>query len=58
MRDKAEVDGDKATLYFECPWMNVDDDAIGTHSFSDMNLARVHGQWLVTVIRVGKIEKL
>ena len=58
MRMHAEVDGDKATLYFECLWMDVDNNAVGTHSFSDMKLARVHGRWLVKGVRVGKIEKL
>jgi len=47
MRMHAEVDGDSATLYFECLWMDVDSNAVGTHSFSDMKLARVHGRWLV-----------
>ena len=58
MRMHAEVKGDKATLYFECLWMDMDNNAIGTHSFSDMKLVRVHGQWLVKDVRVGKIEKL
>jgi hypothetical protein len=58
MRMHAEVEGDRATLYFECLWMDVDSNAVGTHSFSDMKLARVHGQWLVKDIRVGEIEKL
>ena len=58
MRMHAEVEGDKASLYFECLWMDVDNNAVGTHSFSDMKLARVHGHWLVKDIRVGKIEKL
>jgi hypothetical protein len=58
MRMHAEVDGDKATLYFECLWMDVDSNAVGAHSFSDMKLARVHGTWKVEGIHVGKIEKL
>lgn len=58
MRMHAEVKGNKATLFFECLWMDVDNNAIGTHSFSDMKLVRVRGQWLVNDVRVGKIEKL
>lgn len=58
MRMHAEVDGDKATLYFECLWMDVDKEAIGAHSFSDMKLERLHGHWLVKEIRVGKVDKL
>ena len=58
MRMHVEVDGDGATLYFECLWMDVDSNAVGAHSFSDMKLARAHGRWLVKAIRVGKIEKL
>jgi hypothetical protein len=52
----AHMDG--ATLYFECLWMDVDSNAVGAHSFSDMKLVRVHGHWLVKGIRVGKIEAL
>lgn len=58
MRMHAEVEGNKATLYFECLWMDVDNNMVGAHSFSDMKLARMHGHWLVKSIKVGKIEKL
>lgn len=58
MRMHAEVAGDKASLYFECLWMEVQDNTTGTHSFSDMKLVRVRGRWLVKDIRLGKIEKL
>lgn len=58
MRIRSQVSGDTATLYFECLWMDVDSNAIGAHSFSDMTLARVHGHWLVKGIKVGKIDKL
>jgi len=57
-RMHAHAKGDTATLYFECLWMDSDRDAIGSHSFSDMTLARVHGQWLVKTIKVGKVQKL
>jgi ketosteroid isomerase-like protein len=42
MRIHAEVDGNKATLYFECLWMDVDTNAVGAHAFTDMKLARIH----------------
>jgi len=58
MRIKSQVDGNTATLYFECLWMDADSNAIGAHSFSDMTLARVQGKWLVKTIKVGKIDKL
>ena len=58
MRMHAQANGDKATLYFECLWMDVDNNTVGAHSFSDMRLARVQGHWLVKEVRVGKIEKL
>jgi len=58
MRMRAEVDGDNASLYFECLWMDVDNKAVGAHSFSDMKLSRVHGHWLVKDIRVGKVENM
>ena len=58
MRIRARVTGDTATLYFECLWMDVDKNAIGAHSFSDMTLVRAKNGWLVKTIRVGKVEKL
>lgn len=58
MRMHAEVDGNQASLYFECLWMDADNNAVGAHSFSDMKLVRLHGHWLVNAIRVGKIVKL
>ena len=58
MRIKSQVDGNSATLYFECLWVDADSSAIGSHSFSDMTLARVNGKWLVKRIKVGKIDKL
>lgn len=58
MRIRSQVDGNAATLYFECLWMDADTNAIGAHSFSDMTLARVNGKWLVKTIKVGKIDKL
>jgi len=58
MRIRSQVDGNTATLYFECLWMDTDSNAIGAHSFSDMTLARVRGKWLVKSIKVGKIDKL
>jgi ketosteroid isomerase-like protein len=54
MRMHAQVDGNRATLYFECLWMDTDSNAVGAHSFSDMTLERAHGRWLVKAIKVGK----
>ena len=58
MRIKSHATGDTGTLDFECLWMNVDDNTIGAHAFSSMDLARVKGRWLVKGIKVGKVEKL
>lgn len=58
MRIRAKAHGDKATLYFECLWMDTDRNAIGAHSFSDMELAKVKGHWLVENIKVGKVAAL
>jgi hypothetical protein len=58
MRIKSQVTGNTGTLDFECLWMNVDDNTIGAHAFSSMNLSRVNGHWLVKGIKVGKVEKL
>jgi hypothetical protein len=58
MRIKSHVTGNQGMLDFECLWMNVDDNTIGAHAFSSMNLARVNGHWLVKAIKVGKVEKL
>jgi hypothetical protein len=58
MRIRSEVTGNRATLYFECLWMDVDKNAIGSHSFSDMTLVKANGKWLVSTIKVGKVAQL
>lgn len=58
MRIRAKVHGTNASLYFECLWMDVDKNAIGAHSFSDMQLSKVRGKWLVKNIKVGKVAAL
>jgi hypothetical protein len=58
MRSKSNVTGNTGTLDFECLWMNVDDNTIGAHAFSSMELVRVKRQWLVKRIKVGKVDKL
>ncbi len=59
MRIKSNVSGDSATLYFECLWMAVDKNAIGSHAFTDMTLARARGNtWLVKTVSVGKVATL
>ena len=58
MRIRAKVNGDRATLYFECLWVDIDKNAIGAHSFSDMTLAKTNGQWQVKTIKVGKVPVL
>jgi ketosteroid isomerase-like protein len=58
MRMRTSVEGDRATLYFECLWMDADKNTIGAHSFSDMTLSRVNGAWLVKTIKVGAVKNL
>jgi hypothetical protein len=58
MRIRAKVNGAHATLYFECLWMDIDKNAIGAHSFSNMTLTKTHGRWLVKTIKVGKVPSL
>ena len=58
MRIRSQIDGDTATLYFECLWMDTDKNAIGAHSFSDMTLARANGRWQVKTVKVGSVPKL
>ncbi|TAM93580.1 MAG: hypothetical protein EPN40_13155 [Rhodanobacteraceae bacterium] len=58
MRNRSDVKGNHATLYFECLWMDVDKNAIGSHSFSGMALVKVNGKWLVSGIKVDKVAGL
>ena len=58
MRIRAKALGSKGTLYFECLWMDVDKNVIGAHSFSDMELAKIKGRWLVKNIKVGRVASL
>lgn len=58
MRIRTKVHGSTASLYFECLWMDVDKNAIGAHSFSNMELVKVRGRWLVKNVKVGKVAAL
>jgi hypothetical protein len=58
MRIKNQVKGSTGALDFECLWMNVDDNTIGAHTFSSMEVTRVKAHWLVKRIKVGKVDKL
>ncbi len=47
------VDGDRATLYFECLWVDVKTGQVKVHSYSDDVLARTGGKWLIKEMKAG-----
>jgi hypothetical protein len=44
---RINVDGDRATLYFECLWVDVATSQIKAHTYSDDVLVRSGGKWLI-----------
>lgn len=47
------VDGDRATLYFECLWVDVATGQVKVHSYSDDVLVRTGGKWLIKEMKAG-----
>lgn len=47
------VDGDRATLYFECLWVDVQTGQVKVHSYSDDVLVRTGGKWLIKEMKAG-----
>jgi ketosteroid isomerase-like protein len=57
-RIRTTVQGDRATLYFECLYVDADSNAIKAHTFSDDTLVRSNGKWLIETMEAGAVETL
>jgi SnoaL-like protein len=57
-RIRFEVTGDRAHLYFECLYVDVLDKEIKAHTFSDDNLIRSGGKWLINEMKAGVVPDL
>ena len=57
-RIRIDVQGDKASLYFECLYMDVLDRKVGVHTFSDDRLVRSGGKWLIREMKAGPVADL
>jgi SnoaL-like domain len=45
---KVTVDKDKGTLYFECHYINADNQTVAVVVGADQKVARIQGKWLIT----------
>jgi hypothetical protein len=57
-RFRFEAQGDNAHLYFECLYVDARAKEIKVHSFSDDNLVRVEGKWLIKEMKAGLVPDL
>lgn len=57
-RIKTDVSGDKATLYFECLYVDADTKQIAAHTFSDDTLVRSKGKWLIETMKAGPVANI
>jgi len=55
---RINVDGDRATLYFECLWVDVATGQIKAHSYSDDVLIRTSGKWLIKEMKAGTATEI
>ena len=53
-----EVNGDRAHLYFECLYVDAKAKEIKVHTFSDDNLVRSGGKWLIKEMKAGTVPEL
>ena len=57
-RIRFNVNGDRATLYFECLYVDTKGKEIKVHTFSDDNLVRSGGKWLIREMKAGTVPEL
>jgi len=57
-RIKFEVKGDRASLYFECLYVDTKGREIKAHTFSDDNLVRSGNRWLIKEMKAGNVAQL
>jgi hypothetical protein len=57
-RIKFDVNGDRASLYFECLYVDTKAREIKAHTFSDDNLVRSGDRWLIKDMKAGNVAQL
>jgi hypothetical protein len=57
-RIRFEVNGDRAHLYFECLYVDAKAKEIKAHTFSEDNLVRSGGKWLIREMKAGAVPEL
>jgi hypothetical protein len=57
-RIRTSVQGDRASLYFECLYVDSVSKTIKAHTFSDDTLVRSNGKWLIETMKAGPVENL
>jgi SnoaL-like domain len=57
-RIRFSVNGDRATLYFECLYVDTKAKEIKAHTFSDDTLTRSGDKWLIRTMKAGNVPEL
>jgi ketosteroid isomerase-like protein len=57
-RIRTNINGDTATLYFECLWLDTKGQKAPLHTFSDDTLVHVAGKWIIKTMKAGPVSGL
>jgi hypothetical protein len=57
-RIRIDINGNQAHLYFECLYVDVAGKQIAAHTFSDDNMVRSGGKWLIKEMKAGPLPEL
>jgi ketosteroid isomerase-like protein len=57
-RIRTAIQGDTATLYFECLWLDTKGPKAPLHTFSDDTLARSGSKWIIKKMKAGLVSGL
>lgn len=57
-RIRIDISGNQAHLYFECLYVDVASKQIAAHTFSDDNMVRSGGKWLIKEMKAGPLPEL
>ena len=57
-RIRTTTDGDNATLYFECLYVDRPTKTIKAHTFSDDTLVRSGDRWLIKTMKAGSVDEI
>jgi hypothetical protein len=55
---RLRVDGERATLYFECLWVDETTRQIKAHNYSNDVLVRIVDKWMIKDMNAGDVGEM